>query len=165
MWSFTLNLFFHHKIFFMPTTALYMSEGGVWDGTRLYPGLADWDGPAINQHWAFLWMWRPGQNQTAEGMDLLFRTAYVLLSFSYGAFLLRPGVPARDHSEHSQDWPHIPAGWSSSRKVWTDRCCCDRGRAWRTAALLPGSVWTCGTILQETYPITGTLNTSDSFSD
>lgn len=74
--AFTLNLIF--EAVFMSTAALYISEGGVWDGTRLYPGLADRDGPVINQHWAFLRVWRPGQNQTAEGTSLAFITACVL---------------------------------------------------------------------------------------
>ncbi len=32
------------------------------------------------------------------------------VTFTYGGFLLHPGVPAGDHSEHCQDRPHLPAG-------------------------------------------------------
>lgn len=56
-----------YSIIYFSFAALHKSAWGVWDGERFYSSVADRDGPSVNKHRAFLWMWRPGQTQTAEG--------------------------------------------------------------------------------------------------
>lgn len=58
-------------------------------------------------------------------------------------------VPAGDLPHYSQDRAHLPPGRGADREERASGCCCHWGGAGVAAALLSGSVWSSGALLQK----------------